>query len=234
MRGVINIVKMDMAVCRKSMAIMTLSMLIAAICCLFFLTPLLLVFFVVGSTTVVSGIFSVEDKSNMEFFYGCFPIRKWEYIMGRSVTCFMVITIPSIICIAFILIGKHFSLCRIDEVRLIMEAIGQYQMIIACAMIMMGFLGGANLLLAAFVWKIESRELLEVMLLLLEILLGGIIVFFIQKIIYNGDMQKFLSDFYKLVSDHELISCILFITVGIIALIVGSMISLKIVQKKRI
>lgn len=234
MNGVINIVKMDMAICRKTIAIMTLSMLIAAICCLFFFTPLLLVFFVVGSTTVVSGIFSVEDKSNMEFFYGCFPIRKWEYIMGRSVTCLVVMTIPSIICIAFILIEKHFSLCRIDEVRLIMETIGQYQMIITCAMIMMGFLGGANLLLAAFAWKIESRELLEVMLLLLEMLLGGIIVFFIQKIVYHGDMQKFLTDLNKLASGHELISCILFISAGLITLIASSMISLKIVQKKRI
>lgn len=233
MNSVVNIVKMDMAICRKSMVIMIFSMLAAGVGCLFFLTPLLLGFFVVGSTAVVSAIFAVEAKSNMEFFYGCFPIRKWEYIVGRSITCFLVMAIPSIISIAFIQIGMHFSLCRVEEVRIIMEVTNQYQMIIICAMIMLGFIGGANLLLAAFMGKVESREIFEVILLLLEGLVFGIIMFLVQKTIYHGDKQAFLNVFTQMLSDHKPIFCILFIVIGFMALITGTLISLKIVQKKR-
>lgn len=234
MNSVVNIIKMDMAICKKSMIIMTISMLVAGIGCLFFLTPLLLGFFVVGSTAVVSAIFAVEGKSNMEFFYGCFPIQKWEYIVGRSLTCFLVMAIPSIISIIFIQIEMRFSLCRIEEVRLIMEETEKYQMILICAMIMVGFIGGTNLLLAAFMGKVESREMLEVILLLIEGLFGGIIVFLIQKIAYDGDTQAFLKAFRKLLSDHEQTSCILLILIGLIVLIAGTLISLKIVPKKRL
>lgn len=233
MNSVINIIKMDMAICRKSMVIMTLSMIIAGIGCLLFLTPLLLGFFVVGATAVVSAIFAVEGKSNMEFFYGCFPIQKWEYVMGRSLTCLLVMAVPSVISIVFMLIGKHFSLCQIEEIRLIMDATKNYQMIIICAMIMLGFIGGANLLLAAFIGKVESREMLEVILLLLEALLIGAIVFLIQKTVYHGDMQAFLTACTQIFSKHKLTSCILLIVVGFIALIASTVLSVKMVQKKR-
>lgn len=233
MNSVINIIKMDMAICRKSMVIMTLSMIIAGIGCLLFLTPLLLGFFVVGATAVVSAIFAVEGKSNMEFFYGCFPIQKREYVMGRSLTCLLVMAVPSVISIVFMLIGKHFSLCRIEEIRLIMDTTKSYQMIIICAMIMLGFIGGANLLLAAFIGKVESREMLEVILLLLEALLIGAIVFLIQKTVYHGDMQAFLTACTQIFSKHKLTSCILLIAVGFIALIASTVLSVKMVQKKR-
>lgn len=233
MNSVINIIKMDMAICRKSMVIMTLSMIIAGIGCLLFLTPLLLGFFVVGATAVVSAIFAVEGKSNMEFFYGCFPIQKREYVMGRSLTCLLVMAVPSVISIVFMLIGKHFSLCQIEEIRLIMDATKSYQMIIICAMIMLGFIGGANLLLAAFIGKVESREMLEVILLLLEALLIGAIVFLIQKTAYHGDMQAFLTACTQIFSKHKLTSCILLIAVGFIALIASTVLSVKMVQKKR-
>lgn len=233
MNSVINIIKMDMAICRKSMVIMTLSMIIAGIGCLLFLTPLLLGFFVVGATAVVSAIFAVEGKSNMEFFYGCFPIQKWEYVMGRSLTCLLVMAVPSVISIVFMLIGKHFSLCQIEEIRLIMDATKSYQMIIICAMIMLGFIGGANLLLAAFIGKVESREMLEVILLLLEALLIGAIVFLIQKTAYHGDMQAFLTACTQIFSKHKLTSCILLIAVGFIALMASTVLSVKMVQKKR-
>lgn len=233
MNSVINIIKMDMAICRKSMVIMTLSMIIAGIGCLLFLTPLLLGFFVVGATAVVSAIFAVEGKSNMEFFYGCFPIQKREYVMGRSLTCLLVMAVPSVISIVFMLIGKHFSLCQIEEIRLIMDATKSYQMIIICAMIMLGFIGGANLLLAAFIGKVESREMLEVILLLLEALLIGAIVFLIQKTVYHGDMQAFLTACTQIFSKHKLTSCILLIVVGFIALIASTVLSVKMVQKKR-
>ena len=234
MNSVVNIIKMDMAMCRKSMIIMTISMLAAGIGCLFFLTPLLLGLFVVGSTAVVSAIFAVEGKSNMEFFYGCFPIQKWEYIVGRSLTCLLVMTIPSIISIVFIQIEMRFSLCRIEEVRLIMEEAGKYQMILICAMIMVGFIGGTNLLLAAFMGKVESREMLEVILLLIEGVFGGLIMFLIQKFVYDGDTQEFLQAFRKLLSDHEQVSCLLLILTGLLVFIAGMLISLKIVPKKRI
>lgn len=233
MNSVINIIKMDMAICRKSMVIMALSMLAAGVCCLFFLTPLLLGLFVVGSTAVVSSIFAVEGRSNMEFFYGCFPIQKWKYVVGRSLTCLLVMAVPSIISIAFIQIGMKFSLCRVEEMRLIMEAVGQYQMVIICALIMLGFMGGANLLLAAFIGKVEAREILEVILLLLEGLLVGVIGFIIQKTIYHGDTEEFLNAFMKLFADHERIACILLILAGLAFLIAGTLISLKIVQKKK-
>lgn len=234
MNSIINIIKMDMAICKKSMILLTLSMLIAGAGCLFFLTPLLLGLFVVGSTAVVSAIFAVENKSYMEFFYGCFPIRKWEYVVGRSLSCFLIMAIPAIISIVFVQIGTHFSLCQIEDIRIIMEAAGQYQMIIICAMIMIGFIGGANLLLASFAGKIEARELLEVLLLLLEAIVVGIIMFVIQKTLYHGDMEKFMNAFRKLVSDHELLSCILLILTGLIVLMSGTLLSLKMVQRKQI
>lgn len=170
----------------------------------------------------------------MEFFYGCFPIRKWEYILGRSLTCFFVMAVPSIISIVFVQIGMQFSLCQIEDIRIIMETTDQYQMIIICAMIMLGFIGGANLLLASFAGKIESRELLEVLLLLLEGLVISIIMFVIQKLIYHGDTEAFLTAFRKLVSNHELLSCILLILAGILFLMAGTLVSLKMVQRKRI
>lgn len=234
MNSIINIIKMDMAICKKSMILLTLSMLIAGAGCLFFLTPLLLGLFVVGSTAVVSAIFAVENKSYMEFFYGCFPIRKWEYVVGRSLSCFLIMAIPAIISIVFVQIGMHFSLCQIEDIRIIMEAAGQYQMIIICAMIMIGFIGGANLLLASFAGKIEARELLEVLLLLLEGIVVGIIMFVIQKTLYHGDMEKFMNAFRKLVSDHELLSCILLILTGLIVFMSGTLLSLKMVQRKQI
>lgn len=233
MKSIINIIKMDMAICRKSMIIMTFSMLIAGIGCLFFLTPLLLGLFVVGSTAVVSAIFAVEGKSNMDFFYGCFPIQKWEYVIGRSLTCLLVMTVPSVISIVFILIGKHFSSYRIEEIRIVMEAVEPYQMLIICAMIMIGFIGGANLLLAAFIGKVESREMLEVILLLVEALLIGGVIFFIQKVIYHGDMQAYLNALTQIFSKHKPASCILLIAVGLIALIVCTLLSVKMVQRKR-
>lgn len=236
MSGVINVIKMDMAICRKSMIIMTASMLAAGVGCLFFLTPLLLGFFVVGSTAVVSAIFSVESKSNMEIFYGCFPIRKWEYIVGRSLTSFFIIAIPSMISIIFTQIGIRFSLCQIEEVKIIMETMESYQMLIICAMIMLGFFGDANLLLASFAGKIESREMLEVILLLIEALLAGIVMFLIQKIFYHGDMQEFMNVLRQYVLDHKGASCVLFVFIGLLVLMAGTMLSIKIVpgrQKQR-
>lgn len=234
MKGVIKLIKMDMAICRKSMLIMTFSMLISGICCLFFLTPLLLGLFVVGSTAVISSVFAVENKSNMEFFYGCFPIRKREYVIGRSLSCLLVMAIPSVISIIFTQISIHVPLCQIEEVRMIMEMAEQYQMIIISSMIALGFIGGANLLLASFAGKIESRELFEVILLLLEGLLFGIIVFLIQKIVYHGDSRQFLTAFSKLFSGHELISCTVIILAGLALFAAGALLSVKIAQRKRI
>lgn len=227
MNSVINIIKMDFAICRKSMIILIFSMLVSGIGCLFFLTPILLGFFVVGSTTAVSAIFAVESKSNMEFFYGCFPIRKQEYIIGRSFTCFLIMIIPSIISIIFIQAGMHFSLCQINEMKIITEATHEYHMIITCAMIMMGFVGGANLLLAAFIGNVESREILQVILLLAEGIIIGIILYFIQKIVWYGDSQAFFNAFTKFFSSHELMSCVVLILAGFIAFLAGILISLK-------
>lgn len=231
--SIVHIIKMDLAICRKSMTIMTVGMLAAGVVCLFFLTPLLLGFFVVGSTAVVSAIFAVESKSNMEFFYGCFPIRKWEYVVGRSITCLLVMTIPSVISVGFIQIGMHGSFCRIEEVRAVTEAFGQYQMLIICAMIMLGFIGGANLLLAAFAGKVESREMLEVLFLLLEGVVAAGILFLIQKTVYHGNAQEFLKAFQNLIANHEGLSCFLFILVGLIALLACTLISLRTIRGKR-
>ena len=115
-----------------------------------------------------------------------------------------------------------------------MEMMESYQMIIICAMIMVGLIGEANLLIASFAGKIESREILEVILLLLEALLAGIIMFIIQKIFYHGDMQDLLNFLNQYVINHKGASCILLISVGLIVLVAGTIISLKIVQRKRI
>ena len=234
MNSVMKVIKMDTAICRKSMVIMTISMLAAGVACLLFFTPLLLGFFVVGSTAVVSAIFSVEDKSNMEFFYGCFPVRKWEYILGRSSTCLLVMGIPSIISIVFMQIGMGLSMYQSEDMRIILEMIEPYQMIINCALIMLGFISGANLLLSAFAGKVESKEIFQLILLLIEGLFAGIIMFFIQKIVYHDDKQAFLNAFNGLVSDHDLLLCILLILTGLIFLIAGTLISMKIVKRKRI
>ncbi len=232
MNTVMNVIKMDMAICRKPIVLMVSGMLAAGVGCLFFLSPLLLGFFVVGSTAVVSVIFSVESKSNMEFFYGCLPIQKWQYILGRSLTCLSIMAVPSVISIAFVQIGMRFSLCRVEEMRILMKVTSPYQMTIICALIMLGFIGGANLLLASFAGKIESREILEVLLLLAEGVLVGIIMFFIQKIIYHGDQQAFTTSLLKMLSDNELLCCILFLCTGLFVFAVCTVISLKIATKK--
>lgn len=232
MNSVINIIKMDFAMCKKSMIILIFSMVVSGIGCLFFLTPMLLGFFVVGSTTAVSAIFAIESKSNMEFFYGCFPIRKQDYIIGRSCTCLLIMIIPSVISIIFTQAGIHFSLCRINEMKMLTESTREYQMLITCAMIMMGFVGGANLLLASFTSNVESREILQVILLLAEGLIIGIILYIIQKIVWHGDSQAFFNAFTKFFSSHEILSCIVLILAGFIALFAGTLISLKLYTKK--
>ena len=99
-------------------------------------------------------------------------------------------------------------------------------------MIMLGFIAGANLLLASFAGKLESRELFEVILLLIEAVLISIIVFLIQKLLFRGrDMQEFLTAFLQWTLDHELLSCILLIAAGIMVLAVGVGISIKIKPK---
>ncbi len=234
MKNVVNIVRMDMAVCRKALTIMILSMLVTGIGCLFFLTPLLLGLFVVGSTAVISVIFSVENKSNMEFFYGCFPVRKWEYVLGRSITSFCVMAIPSVISIVFVQIGMHTSLCRNEDVREIMKMADKYQMVIMCAFIMLSFAGCANLLLASYVGKIESREFLEVVLLLIEGAVIAGIGLIIQKTVYHGDNRKFAVAMTGFLSAHEALSCILLVVVGLAFLVAGGLISIMILKKKRI
>lgn len=232
MASVLKIVKMDMAVCRKPMIIMIFSMVLAGAGCLFWFTPLLLGLFVVGSTAVVSAVFSVETKSNMELFYGCFPIKKWEYVVGRSLTSLLVIAVPSVISILFVQIGMQFSLCRIEEVRLVMEACDKYQMVIICAMIMLSLVGGTNLLLAAFAGAMESREIMEVVLLLLEGVVAGLVMFIIQKMVYHGNTQKFLDDFMSLFSRNELISCMLILLAGVIIFIAGTLAAIKVYRKR--
>lgn len=233
MRTVMNVIKMDMAVCKKSMIILILSMLLSGCICLFYFTPLLLGLFVVGSTAVVSAIFSVEIRSNMEFFYGCLPVRKWEYIVGRSLTCFLVMLIPSVICMVFQQLEIHFSLCKMEEVRLFTEMIDQYQMLAICAMIMLGFVGGANLLLVSFIGKIESREMLEVILLLLEALVAGAVLFIVQKTVFHDDRQELMNALSKMATRHEQLSCVLLVGIGLLMLILCTVISIKIVEKKR-
>lgn len=232
MNNIVNIVKMDMAICRKSMLIMILSIVLFGIGCLFFLTPLLLGFFVVGATAVVSSVFSMESKSNMEFLYGCFPIKKWEHVVGRSLTCLIVLAIPSVISVLFVWIGMHTSLCRIEETRIIMETTENYQMLIIFAMIMLGLIGGANLLLASFAGKLESREIMEVLLLLFDAGIAGIILFVIQRTVFHGDYQEMLTVLGRIISSHEYISCLLFVCIGLVFLIICTIISIKGIQKK--
>ena len=107
-------------------------------------------------------------------------------------------------------------------------------MVIMCAFIMLGFAGCANLLLASYVGKIESREFFEVVLLLAEGAIVAVIFFIIQKTAYHGDNQKFVADMTEFFLKHEVISCVLLVAVGLVFLVVGAMISLKILKKKRI
>lgn len=232
MKTITNMIKMDLAICKKAMLIMTLSMIVAGIGCLFYFTPLLLSFFVVGATAVVSAIFAVENKSNMEFFYGCLPIQKSHYVLSRSITCLLILAVPSIISLIFTQLGMHFSLCKNEEVQLIIQSVEPYQMLILCSMIMLGFIGGANLLLASFIGKLESREMMEVLLLLGEALIIGVILFVLKAIFFNGDYQEFFTVFVKMISKHELASCILLICTGILFLFLCSLICIKIMKNR--
>lgn len=234
MKTITNMIKMDLAICRKTMLIMIVSMIIAGVVCLFYFTPLLLSLFVVGATAVVSTIFAVENKSNMEFFYGCLPIQKSQYVISRSLTCLLVLAIPSIISLIFTQLGIHFSLCRNEDIELIMELAGQYQMPILCSMIMLGLMGGANLLLVSFAGKLESREMMEVLLLLGEGLIIGAILFVIKEFSFNGDEQKFYDAFIKMISKHETASCILLVCIGIMFLFICSLISIKIMKTRTV
>lgn len=240
MSSIINMIKMDMAICRKSMIIMTVSILAAGVCCLFvpllmgfFFAPLLLGVFIIGSTAVVSAVFAVEDKSNMEFFYGCFPIRKLEYIMGRSLTFLLVIAVPSVISIVFIQIGMRFAFGQGEEMRMLMEATNQFPMLTLCAMIMLSLIDGANLLAASFAGKAEWRGLLELLLLAGEIALAVTIMLLIQLTVYHGDIGKFLRDLNRLIFENESISCVLLIVTGLLIFFASTFISFKIVQRKR-
>lgn len=232
MNTIWKMVRMDMAICRKAMLIMYFGMVIFGIGCLFFLTPLFLSFFVIGSTALVSAIFSVESKSNMDFFYGCLPIRKWERVVGRGITCFIVLAIPSVICMVFTQIDAHFSLCKVEEVRLMLQMTQAYQTTMIAAMIMLGFVGGANLLLASFIGKIESREMMEVLFLLVEGLVVGIIVFGVGKIWFHGDNRAFLMSMERVFSEHKVLSNVALIGSGIVFLMVCTLLCTKLVGKK--
>ncbi len=88
-------------------------------------------------------------------------------------------------------------------------------------------------MLAVFVGKIESREMCEVLLLLVEALLMGAVLFVIQKVCYHGDQQAMMSALGRFASDHQALACILLVLAGLAALAAGTMISMKLVQKKR-
>lgn len=234
MKTIMNLIKMDFAICKKTMLIMTVSMTAAGIVCLFYFTPLLLSLFVVGSTSVVSTVFAVENKSNMEFFYGCLPIQKSQYIIARSLTCLLVLAVPSIISLIFTQLGIHFSLCKNEDIQLIMELANQYQTLTLCAMIMLGLMGGANLLLVSFIGKLESREIMEVLLLLGEAFIMGAVLFVVKGIFFDGDNQDFFNAFIKMLSKHELPSCILLVCIGVIFLFLCSFISIRIVKARTV
>ena len=233
MKTIINVMKMDFAICKKAMLIMMVSMVIVGAVCLFYFTPLLTGFFVVGATAVVSAIFAVESKSNMEYFYGCLPIRKSEWVIGRSLTCLLVLAAPSAVSLIFTWLGTTFSLSKNEEIKYLMELTGQYQMLILCGFIMIGFLGGTNLLLACFAGKLESREMLEVLLLLLEaVIVGGVFVG-VKEFFFDGNEQEFTAYLTELVSNHETASCILLISAGIVFLFICSLVSIKIMKARK-
>lgn len=226
--------KMDMQMCKKSLLVLIVSMIIAGVASLFFLTPIFLGFFVIGATSVVSAIFSVESKSHMEFFYACFPVRSREYIAGRCLTCFVVLLIPSVISILFTQIGMHFSLCQIEDIKEIVQMLNKYQNIIICSMIMLGFVSGANLILVSFTGKIEVREIMEVLLLLVETVIAGGIITVIQKVCFHGNMQELLEKLNNFYSNNKGITYIGMVGFGILFLWIAMALSVKIKNKKKL
>lgn len=233
MSTILKIVKMDLVMCRRSLVIMTVGMIAAGIACLFFFTPVLLGLFAVGATAVVSAVFSVESKSNMGFFYGCMPIRRREYIIARNITCFLVLAVPSVISIIFILISTNFSLCQLEEIKAIIDLTKPYQMQIIFAMIMLGLVGGANLLFVSFVGKIESREIYEVILLIVEAVVAGLIFWLVQLIGFNNDREKFLSCINTFLVDNKAGMCIIMVLIGIAFLAIESIVSIKILNSSK-
>ena len=233
MSTILKIVKMDLAMCKKPLIIMTVGMIAAGVACLFLFTPLLLGLFAVGATAVVSAIFAVETKSNMGFFYGCMPIRRREYIIARNISCFLILAVPSLISIIFVLISMNGSLCQIEEIKAIIDLTKPYQMPIIFAMIMLGFVGGANLLFVSFVGKIESREIFEVILLLVEAVIAGLIFEAIQLIWFNNDSQKFLSYLNTFLVDNKAGLCIILVLIGIVFLVIESLVSIKILNSSK-
>ena len=235
MSTILKIVKMDLMMCRKSLIIMTVGMVVAGIACLFLFTPILLGLFAVAATAVMSAVFAVESKSNMGFFYGCMPIRRREYVIAGNITCFLVLAVPSVVSIIFVLISMNFSLCQIEEIRIITDLIKPYQMQILFAMIMLGIVGGANLLFVSYVGKIESREIYEVILLIVEAVIAGLIFEGVQIIGFNNDRERFLSCMNSFIVDNNAVVCVILVLIGIIFLAVESMLSIKILNspKKR-
>lgn len=232
MKTIMNIVKMDFAICKRSLIIMSISMIVAGIACLFFMPPILLGLFIVGATAVISAIFSVENKSNMQFFYGCLPIEKKYYVFGRSLSSLLILAIPSIICFAFNWIGEHYSLCIVEEIQTIIDWMGEKQLPMICFMVMIGLLGSGNLLLVSFGGKIESREIMEVLLLLLEALVGGAIIWIIKEIFYNGSNMEFMNAIQDILENHIGFACTMIIALGIIFLAICSLISVKLLKRK--
>ncbi|MGN0470872.1 MAG: ABC-2 transporter permease [Acutalibacteraceae bacterium] len=233
MSTILKIVKMDLVMCRKSLIIMTVGMIAAGIACLFLFTPILLGLFAVGATAVVSAVFAVESKSNMGFFYGCMPIRRREYIIARNITCFLVLAVSSVISIIFVLISMNFSLCQIEEIKAIIDLTKLYQMHIIFAMIMLGLVGGANLLFVSFVGKIESREIYEVILLIVEAVIAGLIFVLVQIIGFNNDIEKFLSCLNTFLVDNKAGMCIIMVLIGIAFLVIESLVSIKVLNSSK-
>lgn len=108
----------------------------------------------------------------------------------------------------------------------------KYQLQMMCGMIMLGFIGGANLLLVSFTGKLESREILEVLLLLFESIIVGAILFGVSKIRFHGKSNDLFHALSQIFSKHEVLSSLSLIGIGVIFLFLSTILSIKMVQKK--
>lgn len=215
MKNIFNIVKTDMRICRRSMIIMIISIIAAGFLSLFLFTPLIISIFVIVSNSVVSSVFSVEKKSNMDFYYSIVPVKRWEYTLGRGITLLISIIIPTVISLLFLYFGSRFDLCRIESIRIISDIIGGYSYIIVAAFVMIALIGGANLIFVSFLNNVDSREIIEVLLLLAEGVLSAAVLFIINKLFLGLKSSEFYNLIMESLAEHKNISSVIFILIGL-------------------
>lgn len=85
----------------------------------------------------------------------------------------------------------------------------------------------------SFVGKIESREIYEVILLIVEAVIAGLVFVLVQIIGFNNDSEKFLNCLNTLLVDNKVGMCMIMVLIGMAFLVIESLLSIKILSSAK-